>query len=454
MRKALQLIALLAALALVAAACGSGDSDTTTTSSPPTTADVGTDTTTTLPPEPGVKFDVGVTEEPCTDGNPSRGCIILGSVTDQTSTFAAASPGLLAGHRLFWARVNASGGIGGEFDVEIRDEYIVNNNYDPATHVEVYQTIADEILALAESLGTPQSLAALPSYVEDNMVAAPASWWSGWAFSESDGGLIMESGASYCVEAMNAVDFSVGAVAPSTVGIIHFPTAYGEDYARGVELAAEANNLEVLFKQSTLPIALDPEQTEAVNTLVGNSADVTFLVTGPFENATIVGKAAAAGHQKPLIGAAPTWNVALLQSAAAPAFESGLYFASGQYPPWDYDSAGHAALRAAAEAAEVPPSTFVVFGWALQYPLKAALDQAHANGDLTREGLKNAAASLGEVDSEGMAPTVADFGGDPVVTQSMVAAVDSSAPDGLSVAQDFFTGPSAAGYSFTEACAG
>ena len=54
---------------------------------------------------------------------------------------------------------------------------------------------------------------------------------------------------------------------PATVGIVHFPGDFGEDYAEGVKIAAEANGLEVTFAQVTLPIALDAEQTEAVNTV-------------------------------------------------------------------------------------------------------------------------------------------------------------------------------------------
>jgi len=404
----------------------------------------------------GPIFDVGVTEEPCTNGSPDRGCILLGSVTDQTGTFAAASPGLLAGHQLFWARVNASGGIGGLFDVEIVDSAIVNNNYDPATHVEAYQEIREEVLALAESLGTPQSLAALPDMIDDNMVAAPATWWSGWNYSESDAGLILEAGASYCVEAMNAVDFAVGNFpgGAATVGVVHFPGDFGEDYLAGVKIAAEANGLDVIFEQQTLPIALDAEQTEAVNTVVTQAADVTFLVMGPNETATIVGKAAAAGHAKPFIGAGPTWNALLLQSAAGPAFEAGIYFNSAPWGPWATDTPGHEALRMMAEAAGAPASNFVSAGWVEQYPLKAVLEAAVAAGDLTRAGVVAAAKSLGEVDYEGMVETVADYGTNPIITSSVIGKVDPAAPDGITLLAGPFTGPTAAAYNYDGPCGG
>jgi len=460
MKKGFRFIALLAALALVAAACGDDTSDTTaaTVAATTTTADAGGGDTTTTTEDmmTGPIFDIGVTEAPCTNGSPDRGCIQLGSVTDQTATFAAASPGLLAGHQLFWARVNASGGIGGLFDVEIVDSAIVNNNYDPATHVEVYQQIREEVLALAESLGTSQTLAALPDMIDDNMVSAPATWWSGWNYAESDGGLILEAGASYCVEAMNSVDFALGNFpgGAATVGVVYLPNDYGLDYLAGVKIAAEANGLEVLFEQQTLPVGLDPGQTEAVNAVVTNSADVTFLVTGPSETATIVGTAAAGGHAKPFIGAGPSWNAALLASPAAAAFEAGIYFNSAPWGSWATDTAGHEAMRAMADAAGAPASNFVSAGWVEQYPLKAALEAAVAAGDITRAGLAAAANSLGEVDFEGMVETVADYGANPIVTSSVVGAVDTAAPDGITIVAGPFTGPTAAAYDYNGPCGG
>lgn len=46
----------------------------------------------------------------------------------------------------------------------------------------------------------------------DDVVAAPASWWSGWQFPEDDNGLVLESGSSYCSMAMSGLDWytSVG----------------------------------------------------------------------------------------------------------------------------------------------------------------------------------------------------------------------------------------------------
>ena len=53
-------------------------------------------------------------------------------------------------------------------------------------------------------------------------------------------------------------------------------------------------------------------------------------------------------------------------------------------------------------------------GWVWSYPLKAALEKAVANKDLTRAGLLKAAKSLTSVDYEGMLPAGAgNYAGGP-----------------------------------------
>ncbi len=195
----------IAVMALVAAACSNTDSaDTTTTTIAATVATTTTQaaatTTTAADTSDEVAFDIGVTAEPCPDGNPDRGCIYLGILTDESGPFAAASPALGGAQRAFWAATNAGGGIGGAFDVALPDELSKDTQYSPEVFVQQYNDIAGQIAAVAQSLGTSQSIAALDDYDRDNTVAAPMSWWSGWAFDGVDKGLVVEFGTNYCFE--------------------------------------------------------------------------------------------------------------------------------------------------------------------------------------------------------------------------------------------------------------
>ena len=187
--------------------------------------------------------------------------------------------------------------------------------------------------------------------------------------------------------------------------------------------------------------------------------DVIFVVTGPMELATLIGGVYGAGHQTALyMGVGPSWNPALLGTAALPLFEAGVFFHTSPTAGWDADTPGHAAMRAAFEAAgrdAAYRNLGYIAGWSMQYNIKAALEAAIANGDLTRAGILAAANSLTAVDYEGMIPEKS-FVGTPaeiVERSSVVHRVDVNSSDGLAVFQDLFVGPTAAGYPFTAPCA-
>jgi hypothetical protein len=467
-----KLVAVLAVMSMVAAACGDSGTTTTepaateapaTTATPATTQPPATEApATTAPPAMELMTDVGITEEPCPGGNPDRGCIYLGILTDETGPFAAASPALVGAHRAFWATVNATGGIAGLYDVAAPDDLKRDTGYVPDAHVASYAEIADDVAALAETLGTAQTIAALPDYARDNTIGSPASWWSGWGFEAFDQGLILEYGTSYCFEAMNAVDWAVGAVPAAgrpditSIGIIEHPTDYGFDYAAGVKVAAEANGIEVAWELPIVPVAAggDPAQVEAVTQVVSDPVDVVFMAVAPAETAAIVGGSLQQGATNLFVGAAPTWNVALLGTAAAPAFEAGAYFQSAFVGGWDTESVGHEKMRTAIAAVGADPNDFFVTGWVSQYPIKAALEAAVASGDATKAGIAAAAKALTEVDYEGMMPS-RSYSGDPndvFPRESLVGGYSADATTGIATVQDFFVGPTAAGYDYSAPC--
>jgi len=467
-----RVLAFVAVFALVVAACSQETDDTTADTDAPTATTMAdeTPTETTMADETPTETTVGemmiatgpgVTDEPCEGGNPDRGCINLGVLTDESGPFAGASGGLYGGQSLFWATVNAQGGIGGAYDVALPANLKKDTGYQAEKLVADYNTIAEDVAAIAQSLGTPQTVAVLPDYERDSTIAAPMSWWSGWAFIDN----VLEFGTGYCFEAMNAIDWAVQAIPAAgrtfeTIGILEFPSDYGFDYAEGVKLAAAAHGLTVAWEETVIPVSAggDPAQTEAVAKIVADPADLIILVTGPSETAAIVGGAAQQlGANVPLfIGAAPSWNSALLASAAAPAFELGIYYQSSFVGGWDYDSVGHEKMRTAVTAAGFPANDFFISGWVSQYALKAALDGAYAAGDLSHEGIQAAAFALTDVDYEGMMPS-RSFAGDAndvYPREGVIGGYSADATTGIATVQDYFVGPTAAGYTFTEACAG
>ena len=272
----------------------------------------------------------GVSEDACPEAvNEDNGCIYLGTISDLTQgPFAPLGVAITDAQKAFWQRVNEDGGIGG-YDIDVT-EYVRDNLYNPQTHTQVYGEIEGDVLALAQTLGSPTTLAIIPDMKRDEMVGAPASWTSLWAFEEN----ILESGTNYCTEGMNLVDYMVEEKQIKSVMAVHFPGDYGGDGAAGAEIAAEANGLEFLLSRRR------PARRRRRGRSARSSArSPTWSCSGtsPTETAVIVGQAAAQGYTGQFIGLGPTWNPALLGTPAAPALE-GLYLQSGYWGPFGTDT--------------------------------------------------------------------------------------------------------------------
>ncbi len=389
----------------------------------------------------------GITDEACPEAvNDDNGCIYLGVISDLTKgPFAPLAVPITDAQKAFWQKVNEDGGVGG-YDVDVT-RYVQDAEYNPEIHNRKYQEIRKDILALGQTLGSSQTLAILDDMKSDDVIGVPASWNSAWEFEDQ----ILESGANYCFEAMNGVDWAVANRGVSgKVAAVGYDNDYGGDAAAGVKAAAEANDLE--FVEIKAPPGQD-QQAETVASVLREDPDLVFVSTGPAEMATIVGGAAAEGFQGTVVGSSPTWNPALLQSAAAPALEA-LYFQAGPWGPFGTDTPGHQAMRDA--LGDVTPSDGYTAGWAWSYPLLAALKKADEDGGITRQSLVEAAKSLDEVDYEGMLPNEAGrTTGDPAESafrSSVISKVDKEAPTGVSIEQDLTTGPTAEAYDFSQPC--
>jgi ABC-type branched-subunit amino acid transport system substrate-binding protein len=397
----------------------------------------------------------GVTKDACPNAvNKKHGCIYLGSISDLTiGPFKALAVPITEAQKAFWKRVNdQQNGIGGRYDVDI-DTYTRDNKYNPEEQVAKFREIEPKVLALAQSLGTPPTLATLPLFKDNDVVAAPASWWSGWAFEDT----VLESGHNYCIESMNGMDFAAAEFGkPATVMAVHYPGDYGGDSAAGVTEWAKVNGVTFNPKAhnvQTLPNAQAGNQDAAVGAILKVKPDVVMLATGPAEMAEIVGKSVAQGFKGRFVGSAPTFNNALLKSEAAPAIKASYHVMAPWSPFGASDDAAHKAMQEAVGAGKVPANDGYTQGWMWSYPMKAVLQRAFENGDLTRAGVRKAVGEV-TVDYEGAMPPK-KYSGDPnqnVVRTSLVAKPDDSAPLGLSVFKEQAAGPTAQQFKFTKPC--
>jgi ABC-type branched-subunit amino acid transport system substrate-binding protein len=327
--------------------------------------------------------------------------IKIGMLADLTGLFAPLVVDITDSQTAFWDDVNANGGLDG-WMIEM---IVEDTNYNVEQHIEKYEKIRNDVLALGQSTGSPTNVAALPKYQEDGMVFIPLSWYSGWAVPDFDGGLAMEQYTNYCLEAMNILGFAqeMGA---TKVALATFPGDYGQDGAAGVKKAIEFYDTLELVYDGEAAVIPGQDQTEVVTGIVESGADWAFLTTNPSTAAEIMGGAAQAGYVGAWTGSTPSYDFRLLDAPVAPIIDTS-YYQSGYNVPWGTDVPGAVEMTEVLTAAypDRRPSDAFAIGWSYSLSLKQALEAAIASGDLTRAGFAAAVNGLTGVDFGGLAPS-------------------------------------------------
>lgn len=449
-------LALLMVFALVVVACGSTDDAGTDTTSATETTQASTATTegTTETTEAmaegdhaNVTTDFGVDLE--------AGVIRVGMLSDLTGPFGPLVSAILAGTQAHWDDVNANGGINGlTVELVTRDTvYVVDN------HVQFYNEIRDQVVAIGHSTGSPHTVAINDQLQEDGMLAIPLTWYSGWSDSAINANLLSH-GTPYCLEAHNTIGYiTEEALADaSTIAIASLPGDYGQDSAQGAKLAAEAAGLEVVYDGEGAIIPSDETTLTAVASGIAESgADIVWVATTPSTMSSIFGQALAAGFTTAVwSGPSPSFNPAFvapdspIKDAFTAAYIGGTYTAS-----WSNEASDD--FKGLLEG--LPVSDYYFEGVIEAKILEAALRAAYDSGDMTRAGVLAAGKSLDTVDFGGLAPSESYTGADNDRLQRK-GYIYRPDPDGLAAGTSGgtvdlaseYTSDLAANFEFTGAC--
>lgn len=461
MRKRYSFLVLVFVLALVAASCSSdGDSTDTTDASGGTTTTAGEGGTTTTGGGGGgdeIMAGRGVDVE--------NKVIKLGLLADLTGLFAPLVIDITDAQQVYWDQVNAAGGIDG-WTVEL---VVEDTNYNVEQHQEKYEALREEVVAISQSTGSPTNVATLPEYIEDDMLVIPLSWYSGWAFSDFDQGVMLEQNTNYCIESMNLVAFGMenGGTKFATAG---FPGDYGGDGAAGVRAAVDYYGLELVYDGGEAVIP-GQDLTEVIQGIATSGADWTILTTNPSIAAEIIAGAVQAGYTGMFTGNGPSYNPGLLDSPAAPLIDQ-LYYQSAYNVSWGTSTPGNDEMMAAMAAAypDRRPSDSFVIGWNESIVMHEVLASAIANGDITPAGVVTAANGLTDVDFGGSQPNQSWAGEPNEFVQRSLAIFDpdlatytaaggmeqtlsqDGATTGSILMKDFFVSDAAADYDFSSPC--
>ena len=173
--------------------------------------------------------------------------IRVGLSADLSGPFAGLTSVIVQAQEAYFDRVNENGGIGGR-QIEL---VTLDNEYQVPTQLDNYAQLAEEsedgVVMISQSTGSPHTTAIAEDLANDDLIAIPLSWYSGWA-DPALGQNVFELYTNYCFEGMNGVEFLAeqsGIDAP-TVAIVTRPGEYGQDGAAGARIAAEELGLEIV----------------------------------------------------------------------------------------------------------------------------------------------------------------------------------------------------------------
>jgi ABC-type branched-subunit amino acid transport system substrate-binding protein len=457
-------LAILLAMGLVLAACSPAGTEATTTTeggAPTTSEGGGTTTTGETPAE--IQTDVGVDLE--------SGTINIGLLSDLSGQFSSLVQLIVAAHEIYWADVNANGGINGL----MVDVTALDTEYLSDVHVQRYEELQDEVVAFGHSTGSPQTVAILDQLEADGILAIPLTWYSGWS-DPVYGSNLLHHGTSYCLESMNVISFikeQLGAEA-TTIAIASVPGDYGLDSMEGAKIAADQLGLEIVYDGSGQIIPGDEASFAAVTQgIVGSDPDIVYMTSSPLQWGPIFGGALAAGFTTAhWSGAGPSYNPAFIRPDSAIKDAVGAMTTWGTYySVWSDDAPGVTAakdlLLAAGQVvpgdAEKPPVSAYLEGFVEAQMMHAALEAAYAAGDLTQAGVLAAAKSLENVAFEGLGPDESFVGApDEQVQRSttiwrpdpaaLVAGIADASSAGEVVVEADYVADITASYEFTQAC--
>lgn len=380
----------------------------------------------------GVKTGQGITGK----------TIDLGVLTDMTGVYATLGKSVTQAQQLYVKQVNADGGICGyQLKLTVRD-----HGYDPQKAVAGYTELAPKVLGFTQFIGSP-FVAAVEKRItdQDKALVLPQAWSANLLGSP----YVRVIGSTYDVETINAIDFLMkekGLKKGDKLGHVYFEGDYGENALKGSKFMAEKAGLTVV-EQKIKPT--DNDMTAQVAALKKAGVKGVVISAGPRQAASLVGVAAAAKLNAPIIGNNSAFAPQLLGTQAGPALLANYYVASPSLPI-GADSAD--AKKLVADYKKAYPKdgldNGVVAGWTAAAVFGEALKKACDSKDLTREGVDKALLSLSSFDN-GFG-TAQDFSDPkkPSSYQSVILRPDKAVTGGLKVVRE--PGESAEAKSYTE----
>jgi ABC-type branched-subunit amino acid transport system substrate-binding protein len=353
--------------------------------------------------------------------------ITLGILTDLSNVFAPLAQPLTQANQMFWKDQNAKGGVcNRQVKLVIKD-----HGYDPQKAVVQYRDMGPKVAGLQQLLGSPITAALLPTLKTDRMVSLLSAWPSSLLSND----FVVEIGAPYDIELINALDYLKGQgklKSGAKIGHVYYEGEYGENGLKGTKFYASKNGMTVV-EQKIQPT--DEDMSGQVAALKRAGVDVIAVTTGPKQLASIAGIAASQGLNVPIVGNNPTFDPALMASPAGKALQANTIIAQSGAPfSLDKPAVKKVADEFVKTHGKKNAKASVQFGYVQGRIMYETLKKACENKDLSREGIVKAAHQLSGIDTGGLVAGDLDYTkvGEPS-TRSVYLLKPATVEGGLSV---------------------
>jgi ABC-type branched-subunit amino acid transport system substrate-binding protein len=371
--------------------------------------------------------------------------IKVGVVAPLSGAVAAVGTPVVSGNQVWFQKVNERGGISGRYKVELVVADHVNS---PATAVQQYAKIKDEVVMFAQMFGTPTTSAVVPLLKGDNIVMSPTSFDNLWVRDPH----LLPLGATYQIMAANGVDYYLQTEAKLDTKLCAMiqDNPYGQAGSEGLNLELKVAGRKLT---QTASFALtDQEFTGPISQLQGAGCEFVFLTAVPGQLARIAANAARVNFSPRWLAQWPSWHSALIKNPAIAYIEQHVWLA-GEGPEWgDISATGMEELLADMKKykPDQAPDIWFVYGYNQGRLVTALLEKAVSNNDLSRAGIAKALNEMPDVDFGGLTGKhiYGSVATRELPRESSIFAIDRDKPFGLKALKTNFTSEAAKNSAF------
>lgn len=258
--------------------------------------------------------------------------LVVGALNDESGPGAAIGRPYAIGKRILVAAVNR--GQGGILPKGWRIEMLERDHgYQIDLARTQFSELEDKVFFFLTSFGTQLTTALLPGLRRGDIVAFPASLYSGLAAQPHTPVL----GASYRREAMRAMDWVVDAGESSVIrtGVVYQGDQYGLDGLDGWRTAAEFHQIPMVAQEEYAPGHTD--FSAIVRGLQEARATHVFLSTLPSATGRLLRRAQEIGYHPIWLGNTASWSDTFFEGRVVPAEAFRNYYWVTGFPYWGED---------------------------------------------------------------------------------------------------------------------